>query len=198
MTNIDSLQQAALLLVLCGPTLALAVDKDLRTRTDAHGETEIGFCSRPSRAAPFNFPGHTFVTFSDAESGASRSFRSVGHTVAAAGVAATAFTYFGGKPVAGKQSEERYTDLMQACLTVKVDRDAYERAVAAARPTLTAIGLPDGLAAAAEIYSLNENDCIDLALRVAKTLVSAGLNVPDRGAADLPAGYIAKLKAANP
>ncbi|MDN8618923.1 hypothetical protein [Variovorax ginsengisoli] len=184
------------LAVLAG-AVALAADKDLRTRTDAKGETEIGFCSRPSRAAPFNFPGHTFVTFSEARPGAGRTFRSVGHTVAGAGVTPTVFTYFGGKPVAGKQAEERYTDVMQACLTVKVDREVYERAVAAARPTLTAIGLPDGVAAAAESYALNDNDCVDYAMRVAKAVELVGLKVPARAAMDLPADYIAKLKAAN-
>lgn len=184
-------------LALCASVGALAADKDLRTRTDANGETEIGFCSRPSRAAPFNFPGHTFVTFSDARPGAGRTFRSVGHTVAGADVAPTVFTYFGGKPVAGKQAEERYTDVMQACLTVKVDREAYERAVAAARPTFTTIGLPDGVAAAAESYALNDNDCVDYAMRVAKALEPAGLTVPARAATDFPADYVAKMKAAN-
>lgn len=186
-----------LALALCASAGALAADKDLRTRTDARGATEIGFCSRPSRAAPFNFPGHTFVTFSEARPSAGRTFRSVGHTVAGAGVTPTVFTYFGGKPVAGKQAEERYTDVMQACLTVAVDREAYERAVAAARPTLTAIGLSDGVAAAAESYALNDNDCVDYAMRVAKALEPAGLKVPARAATDLPADYIAKMKASN-
>ena len=184
-------------IALCASAVVLASDMDLRTRTDSAGETEIGFCSRPSREAPFNFPGHTFVTFSETRPGASRTFRSVGHTVAAAGLTPTVFTYFGGKPVAGKQAEERYTDVMQACLTVKVDRETYERAVGAARPTLTAIGLPDGVAAAAESYALNGNDCIDYAMRVAKAMEPAGLRVPARSAKDLPADYIAKVKAAN-
>lgn len=176
---------------------ASAVEKDLRTQNDAKGETEIGFCSRPSPDALFNFPGHAFVTFSD-QAATGRKFRSVGHTVAGAGgLVATALTYFGGKPVAGKQAEERYTHMKQACLMVKVDRAAYDKAVAAARPTLTALGLPDALAASAESYSLSANDCVDFVVRVAGALKAAGLKVPERAAIDTPAAYIAKLSAAN-
>lgn len=177
---------------------ALAAEKDLRTRSDAKGYTEIGFCSRPSRTATLNFPGHAFVTFSETTLGG-RTFRAVGHTVAGTdGLPATLFTYFGGKPVAGRQAEERYTDIQQTCLMVKMDREAYEKAVKAARPTLTALGIPDSLAASAENYSLNSNDCIDFAVRVANSLKDIGLNVPTRTATDTPGSYIAKFSAANP
>ncbi|MBQ1499185.1 MAG: hypothetical protein IIZ38_12800 [Sphingomonas sp.] len=179
-------------------TPALARDKDLRTMSSASGETEIGFCVRPSPDA-FGFPGHSFVTFSATRPGGGRSFRAVGHTVAAGtSPAGAAFTYFGGRPVAGAQMEERYTHLKQACLNLKVDRAAYDRAVAAARPTLTALGFSNETAAALERYSLNGNDCIDFAVRVADALAPAGLRVPARSAVDTPRTYLEKLIAANP
>src|SRR5262245_6895299 len=101
---------------------AMAHEKDLRTRTDPQGETVIGFCSRPSQDA-FGFPGHAFVTFSEIPPKGTVRFRAVGHTVAKKDLPATVFTYFGGRPVAGKQMEERYTHMKQACLTVKLDHD---------------------------------------------------------------------------
>lgn len=186
-----------LLLGLTAFATALAAEnKDLRTFTDPKGETEIGFCVRPSPDA-FGFPGHSFVTFSEVPRATTRLFRAVGHTVSAAGVAATVFTYFGSRPVAGKQMEERFSHMKQACLVVQVDRNVYDRAVAAARPTLAALGLSDELAASAESYRLNGNDCIDFAIRVAQALTTAGLVLPSRNATDTPANYIQNLIAAN-
>ena len=149
---------------------ASAREKDLRTQSDAWGETEISFCSRPSPDA-FGFPGHAFVGFSEKPREQARTFRAVGHTVAAsAGLAPIVFTYFGGASVAGRQAEERYTHMKQACLTLQVDRTLYQRALAAARPTLSVLGIPDAVAASLERYSLNENDCIDFAIKVAEQL----------------------------
>jgi hypothetical protein len=185
------------LLFLATPIIAIAEEKDLRTQTDAQGETEIGFCARPSPDA-FGFPGHAFVTFSEIPNGGARKFRAVGHTVSTAGIPATVFTYFGGRPVSGRQMEEIFSHLKQACLVLKVDRAVYDRAIAAARPTLSALGLPDELAATAESYSLTGNDCIDFALRVAQIVQSSGLNVPPRGPTDTPGAYIRKLINANP
>lgn len=190
------LANATLAAFLALSTTALGAEKDLRTHTDAQGETEVGFCARPSPNA-FGFPGHAFVTFSEAPVAGPRSFRAVGHTVGAAGVPATVFTYFGGHAVAGRQMEERFTHMKQACLVVKVDRTAYDRAVAAARPTLTVLGLPDALAASAESYALNGNDCVDFATRVATAIKPAGLSVPARSGTDQPIGYINKLISAN-
>jgi hypothetical protein len=176
---------------------ASAREKDLRTQSDAWGETEISFCSRPSPDA-FGFPGHAFVGFSEKPREQARTFRAVGHTVAAsAGLAPIVFTYFGGASVAGRQAEERYTHMKQACLTLQVDRTLYQRALAAARPTLSVLGIPDAVAASLERYSLNENDCIDFAIKVAEQLRPAGLSVPPRSAADTPGVYIAKLMNAN-
>lgn len=177
---------------------AFAHEKDLRTHTDASGETEVSFCARPSPNT-FGFPGHAFVAFSDRPTGQPRIFRAVGHTVASSAAGPSmAFTYFGGGSVAGQQAEERYTHAKQDCLTVKVNRATYQQALAAAQPTLTALGVPANVAASAERYSLNGNDCIDFAVRVAGALRPAGLSVPARAAADTPMGFIRRLIAANP
>ncbi|MBR1276075.1 hypothetical protein [Bradyrhizobium sp. AUGA SZCCT0283] len=182
----------------CTPSLGEAHEKDLRTQTDSWGETEISFCTRLSPDA-FGFPGHAFVGFSEKPRGQTRVYRAVGHTVAAtAGIAPIVFTYFGGASVAGRQAEERYSHMKQACLTVGVDRAVYQRALSAAKPTLTVLGIPDTVAASLERYSLNENDCIDFTMKVAQQLRSAGLSVPARTATDTPAAYIAKLINANP
>lgn len=177
---------------------AAARDKDLRTMTDARGESEVGFCSRPSPNA-FGFPGHDFVTFSTSRPDGSRDFRSVGHTVATgAPIPSVVFSYFGGSSVAGKQAEERYTSLKQACLMVLVNRSDYDKALAAAQPTLTAVGIPANVAASIERYSLGSNDCVSFAIKIANTLKAAGLVVPARSSIDTPASWIEKLIAANP
>ncbi|MFG1289854.1 hypothetical protein [Xanthobacter versatilis] len=177
---------------------ANAHEKDLRGRTDAAGLTEISFCARPSPNA-FGFPGHAFVAFSDQGAHASPGFRAVGHTVAGGvGAPAAIVTYFGGGSVAGQQAEERYSHLKQGCLTLKVDRDTYHRAIEAARPTLSALGIPDDLAASAERYSLSGNDCMDFIIKVAQPLKSVGLSAPPRTATDTPLRYIQKMIATNP
>ncbi|WP_291851219.1 hypothetical protein [Bradyrhizobium sp.] len=175
-----------------------AHEKDLRKRTDAAGLTEISVCARPSPNA-FGFPGHAFIAFSYQAAGGSRSFRAIGHTVApTTGLAAAVFTYFSGGSVAGQQEEERYTHLKQACLTLKVDREIYQRALDAARPTLSALGIPDAVAASVERYSLNGHDCMDFISNVAQPLKTAGLSTPERAATDTPIAYIRKLIDANP
>lgn len=186
---------AASLAVSCP---AMARDKDLRTMTDANGETEVGFCSRPSPDS-FGFPGHVFVTFSATRPEGGRDFRAVGHTVAGGtDVPSVVISYFRGSSVAGRQMEERYTSLKQACLVLKVDRAIYQSALASAAPTLTALGIPADVAASAERYSLGSGDCITFAERVAGALRPAGLSVPARAATDTPASWIRKLDAANP
>lgn len=176
---------------------ASAREKDLRTRSDSWGEAEISFCSRPSPDS-FGFPGHAFVGFTEKPRDQSRMYRAVGHTIgASAGLAPIVFTYFGGTSVAGRQAEERYTHMKQACLTLQVDRAVFQKALAAAKPTLSILGIPDTVAASLERYSLNENDCIDFAIKVAKELQPVGLSVPPRGATDTPAAYVAKLMNAN-
>jgi hypothetical protein len=170
---------------------------DLRTMSDALGRTEISFCSRPSPDA-FGFPGHAFVSFLDESEAASPKLRIVGHTTGpTAPLGQTAWTYFNGAAVSGRQAEERYSHMKQACMTVVLDRDDYRRAVEAARPTLTAIGMTDREAASLERYTLNGNDCIDFVIRIARTLGSSGLNVPARRATDLPASYLSRLAADN-
>lgn len=181
--------------VVAAEPSALADEKDLRTRTDAAGVTEISFCARPSPNA-FGFPGHAFVAFNDQAPGGG--FRSVGQTVApGAGVGATIFTYFSGGSVAGQQAEERYSHLKQNCLTLQVDREIYQRALAAARPTLSALGIPDAVAASAERYTLSGNDCMDFIGRVAQPLKAVGLVLPPRGPTDAPLDYIRKMSVAN-
>ena len=175
-----------------------ARDKDLRTSTDANGETEVGFCARPSPNA-FGFPGHAFVVFSATRPGGGRDFRAIGHTVASGtSVPAVVFSYFGGASVSGQQAEEKYTALRQACLTVKVDRAVYAKAIAAAQPTLTVLGVPADVAASIERYSLGSNDCLVFADKVAQTIKPAGLVVPVRSPTDTPNSWINKLIAANP
>lgn len=93
--------------------------EDSRTQSDGWGGTEISFCSRPSPDA-FGFPGHAFVGFSEEPRNQARTFRAVGHKVAAsAGLVPIVFTYFGGASVAGRQAEKRYTHMKQACLTLQ-------------------------------------------------------------------------------
>lgn len=191
------LRKTLLTSLILTATPALAKVKDLRTMTDASGVTEIGFCSRPSPNA-YGFPGHAFVTFSSTKLNGHRDFRAVGHTVGAdASRPAVIFSYFGGKPVTGKQAEERYSSLKEACLVVRVDRLTYDKGLAAAQPTLTMLGLPADLAASVERYSLESNDCITFAMRVATALKPAGLAVPVRTAVDTPEGWIKKLVTAN-
>ena len=193
---------ARALVAFLGGTGGLAIPaaaqvRDLRTQTDAFGATEVSFCAGPSPDT-FGLPGHAFVAFSDERHGQPRRFRAIGHTIGPqTGSAAAAFTYFNGATVAGRQAEERYTALKQACLTAKVDRVVFDRAVAAARPTLTALGIDAATAATLERYSLNGQDCMDFLMRVARQLAPAGLTVPPRAATDLPAGYVGKLIAAN-
>lgn len=187
---------AALAVALAAPEFAN--EKDLRTRTDAAGETEISFCAKPN-PDDLGFPGHVFVAFSERQAGKPRNFRAVGYTVASgAGQPPVAFTYFGGKAVAGEQAEERFTYLRQACLNLKIDRAVYQRALSAARPTLMALGLPDELAGSAESYALNRNDCIEFAIQVAEPMKAVGLNVPERTLIDMPAAYISRMIEANP
>lgn len=183
---------------VCGLTApASAAVKDLRTMSDANGISEISFCSRPSPNA-MGFPGHAFVAFSAPKPNGGRDFKAVGHTVAdGASLPAVVISYFGGASVAGKQMEERYTALKQACLVVQVNHSDYEKAVTAARPTLTAIGIPAETAASVERYSLGNNDCIAFAEKVAAALRAAGLVVPARAATDTPAAWIGKLQSAN-
>lgn len=183
--------------VVLGAAPVNAQTLDLRRSSDIGGLTEISFCSRPSPNS-FGFPGHSFVAFSQTRSSGARSFRAVGHTVGRdASTTAIVFSYFGGRSVQGAQAEELYTHLKQACMIVMVDRSDYETAITAARPTLTALGIPDDDARFLERYSLNGNDCIDFIIRVARTLQNAGLRVPARTATDTPASYISKLRNAQ-
>ncbi len=175
-----------------------AHEQDLRTMTDANGETEVGFCSRPSPNS-FGFPGHAFVTFSSRSATGDRVFQAVGHTVGSGTSGATAaFTYFSGGSVAGMQAEERYTSMKQACITAKVDRAVYEKALAAAQPTLTRLGFPASISASMERYTLGSNDCVSFAEKVAATLKAAGLTVPSPSSTDTPSSWINKLIASNP
>jgi hypothetical protein len=188
---------ALCLLALTYSEHALAKDKDLRTMSDSVGVTRVGFCARPSPAS-FGFPGHAFAAFIEEPVGGQFFFRAVGHTVASGtSPIRAALTYLGAPPIDGKLAEERYTDAQQQCLTVTVNRIDYDRAVSAARPTLTALGVPDQHATYGESYSLNEADCVDYVVKVASSLKGAGLNVPARSATDTPFRYIDKLLTAN-
>jgi hypothetical protein len=185
----------AAVLAISAAAPALGQTRDLRRQTDVMGTNEISFCSRPSPDA-FGFPGHAFVAFSEPTE-AGRNFRAVGHTVATSNVTATVFTYFNGRSVAGRDAEEVYTHVKQACLTLLVDRSDFQRAIAAAQPTFTRFGFPAEIARSMERYSLSGNDCLDFIVRVANTLRQAGLVVPGRSPIDTPPAYIQKLVGAN-
>jgi hypothetical protein len=102
--------------------------KTQEPRATVGARLKSAFCSRPIRM-PFGFPGHAFAGFSEEPRDQARTFRAVGHTVAAsAGPAPIVFTYFGGASAAGRQAEEHYTHMKQACLTLQVDRTIYQRA----------------------------------------------------------------------
>ncbi len=175
----------------------IARELDLRQMTDASGAAEISFCARPS-PNKFGLPGHAFVAFSITRANGGREFRSVGHTVTEGGnLSSVVFSYFGSASVAGKQMEERYTSVKQDCLTVKVNKPAYEIALKAAQPTLANLGVSQDVAASAERYSLGRDDCVTFAHAVALSLQQYGLKVPTRGATDTPQAWIAKLKEAN-
>jgi hypothetical protein len=186
---------AGTMLVTAPPPPAPDAGLDLRKQTSAAGPAEIGFCSRPSPGAG---PGHAFVTFSRTAPDGTRYFRAIGHTVAAGtSPVGAALTFLGGAPVGGKQWEENYTSAKQDCLIVQVDDAGYQRAMAAAEPTLAALGLSGEGLAFAENYSLGDKDCVTFAHKVAAALGKTGLTVPDRGTFDTPASWIDKLKGAN-
>ena len=71
------------------------------------------------------------------------------------------------------------------------------RALDAARPTLSVLGIPDVVAASIERYSLSGSDCMDFIIKVAGPLRPAGLKLPARTALDVPLTYIQKIVAEN-
>lgn len=160
--------------------------KDLRTSTDADGiAREISFCARPTPGSPV--PGHAFVAFSTLDKG-SRQFTTVGHTTLASKVDAI-LTYTAILPsVPGLLSEEHYTSVKEKCLVLKVNKDAYEAAMAAAQPALSRL-FPSGNKPLLLAYTLGSNDCLGFMIGVARSF-GAKVKIPVRGSTELPLAYL--------
>ncbi|MCU7646881.1 hypothetical protein [Pseudomonas piscis] len=169
---------------------------DLRVKSDADGlEREILICARPSGTA--SVPGHMFLAFStrSAVSG-HRTYYTIGHTTSAP-LAQTLLTYTGLIPnVSGYLTEERYTHAQEQCLVLAVNQGDYDRAFALARPSMEQIA--GNMTSAGPLllgYSLGANDCMTLAIGVAK--IFPGIKVPERKATELPMDYVRRLIDSN-
>jgi hypothetical protein len=154
---------------------------DLRTRTDAAAEYEVGFCARPSPDASMGgVPGHAFVSFSMKPAGGERTYVAVGHTTKAP-VPAALLSYvkvFG--PVPGYLGEELYTSLKEQCLIAQVNREDYNKALALAKNPLAALGLDASDAPVRLAYSLGAQDCMTFMIHVMQSIGGSTLKIPSR------------------
>ncbi len=166
---------------------------DLSNSSEPGGPFEISFCSRPSPEAG-GLPGHSFVAFSAAGPNNTRTLRAAGLQPSSLGGALASLVTQSDN---GYVATERYTALKQSCLTVKVNRKDYDRAWGSALPSFTALGIADVGAPYFENYGLGSEDCVGYITRVAKTLVAAGLKVPERKAGEFPRPYVQRLEKAN-
>lgn len=169
---------------------------DLRVKSDADGlEREVLICARPSGNA--SIPGHMFLAFSTRSTASGqRTYYTVGHT-SNAPVPQTLLTYTGLIPnVSGYITEERYTHAQEQCLVLAVNQVDYEKAFTLARPSIEqVIGNKTPLGPLLLAYSLGVNDCMGLAIGVAKLF--QGVKVPERKATELPMDYVRRLIDSN-
>lgn len=177
------------------PVAGRAEVRDLATMSEAGGPYEISFCARPSPEA-FGFPGHAFVVFSSGD-GTGQTYTALGLTVAPDQSPIDAAVSYFGVGIPGVLAEERYSHVRQTCLTLRVNKLSYDRAMAGTRPLLEQLGIASTTGPVRESYRLGANDCMSFVARVAAILAVDGLVVPERRAAELPIGYIGRLKAAN-
>ncbi len=149
------------------------IDRRNRSETTVY---EIHFCSRPSPGF-FGKPGHTYVAFYKAETGAENiSFRAFGAT------SSSISEIFGGD---GFLEPEYASHLRQDCLVVQVNSDVYETAWSAASPLFMK---PEY---SYWNYHITDSSCVDYSRRVAHSI---SLNVNDN---ETPASFITKLKEDN-
>lgn len=181
--------------LLLTPVAGHAEVHDLATMSETGGPFEISFCARPSPEA-FGFPGHAFVVFSSGH-GTSQSYTALGLTVGPDQSPFDAALSYFGVGIPGVLAEERYSHIRQTCLTLRVNKASYDRAMAGTRPLLEQLGITGTSAPVRESYRLGANDCMSFVARVATVLADDGLVVPERRATELPIGYIERLKAAN-
>ena len=172
-----------------------AKEIDLSTRTDATGTYDIAFCSRPSPQG--NIPGHMFVSYSHVDPEGNRDFTAIGHTInAGVGPVSATWSYFG-DAVGGHLAEEKYTHVKQNCLSVRVNKEDFDKSRALADNPLKNIGIINVPSIVFESYKLGEKDCMSFAISVAQVLQPRGLKIPPRGATELPIAYMSKFIAAN-
>lgn len=166
-------------------------DLDLRTMSDPSGTHDISLCARPSPGG--SVPGHAFVVYSEKPPGGDRKILSLGFTTSS-GPAKAVLSYKGWLTTAdGYLGEERYTSINEECLVVHVDKGVFDQAWGLAYPLASIPALADLRLTAA--YTLSANDCMTFMSRVATAL--KGVNVPVRGAAELPLAYVRRLIDSN-
>ncbi|RWB35801.1 MAG: hypothetical protein EOQ41_03040 [Mesorhizobium sp.] len=175
---------------------ARAKDIDLRNQTDTDREYNVAFCARPSPGST-GLPGHMFVAFSSVTATGERTFVALGHTVGADVSPATAVWSYFGSPVDGLLKQEMYTAIEQQCLSARVNKSDFNRALALTENPLASLGLSAASDTVLQEYRLGAEDCMTFATGVAQVLVSRGLVVPDRGSAETPMDYLKRLIDAN-
>ncbi len=167
---------------------------DLSNMSDPAGEFEVAFCARPS--PEHEKPGHAFVSFSHKQPDGKRDFFAIGHTISSSDGASAAWSYFG-DPITGYLKEELYTSIKQNCLNAKVNKSEYDKAIALTKDPLASLGLSRDGAIIFQAYKLGDKDCMSFMIKVAAVLKPNGLNVPDRGATELPMDYMVRFIGAN-
>jgi hypothetical protein len=192
----ENMRMIALIVTIALTGAAAAKELDLSTMDDPTGVYNIAFCARPSPDASGK-PGHAFVAYSHAAPGKDRDFVAIGLTVGADVTPAAAIWSYFGSPVSGLLKEERYTAIKQNCLDVKVNKDDFNHAKALAADPLATMGLTPQEGTVFEAYKLGGEDCLAFMMKVATILKPRGLNVPSRGAAELPMNYMLRFISAN-
>lgn len=168
---------------------------DLKVKTDADGvDREVSFCARPSPDTTKNLPGHAFVAFSQLFADGKRTYIAIGHTTNAPPGNAM-LTYTGLIPsVDGYLNEEKYTSAKSECLVVRVNKEAFEAALALIKGALDAIiPNPTDRPKVLLAYRLGESDCMGFMTSVAKVFANDGLKVPQRGATEMPLKYMRRM-----
>ncbi|UPW17724.1 hypothetical protein M0C34_15965 [Agarivorans sp. TSD2052] len=172
-----------------------AKEIDLSNKSDPSGTHEVALCARASPDNKLNLPGHAFVSFTHIKNNGDVTLTSIGHTPNAGSISAL-MSYFG-TPVSGYLNKEKYTNSMQRCLRIKVNKADYERAFELTESPLQQLGLADANDLVLRSYDLSKNDCITFMIEVADELKPMGLNVPKRGATDLPLEYMERVISSN-